>query len=303
MLVIIITMAISGFYGCTGGEDKKAEEVSAKERGDTSKKKQILITDNCTGISNLVIADTIAWKMMRRYDSIYKKKGTPQHLPNLSNAIWIDEMIIRSYAVFFFDRPAGASYDGVRFVNAATNNNTPSRLLMVPTQHSTTEQGKHVDIWGRNIIPLLGPETPEYLDFETSLSTAVTLKDNFTNIYRTTRSLPRDKDPLSEGIWFSRCVFSYLRLLIENTSHQIDGIRIYMGAYDYKDPNRPSQIDSNQSTLILVPTTEGTSPGEHNDRWDIIKTNILFKADGALNHGELCPRNCPPDGGGLKKNK
>jgi hypothetical protein len=90
-----------------------------------------------------------------------------------------------------------------------------------------------------------------------------------------------------------------LRDLIENPDKEkIDGVRIWLAAYidERYQHDRTGQQSKMQSTIILVPTHDDKSGG-HVDDWDVIKrraglTNFAF-LDG-YNHGELCPKICPP---------
>jgi hypothetical protein len=290
ILAIIIIMATCGFYGCNESGDKKADTPSADSAKTDATAQKADITINCTGITNLLITNDSAFAMMARYDSIYRKSKTAKPIVYLSNSEWIDAMIINSYANFF-ESNAGKAFDGVRFVNAATNNTNKSRLLMVPTRPNIANPKKRDDIWGKNLVPLETGDPTEYLDFETSESVATDIKNNFYQLYRTGRGLPRDKDPLSESIWLSRCVFIYLRDEIKKPGNQIDGIRIYMGAYGKMMGTVPGQIHENQSSILLVPTTSGGAK-VHNDRWDLLRPKDKIKGVDALNHGELCPQKC-----------
>ena len=289
--ILLSAFTLTGFYACNGGGETKDETKtgSSIDKPDSTKDAAKMIA-TCTGITNLLITDDSAHKMMERFDSIYKKLKTAKPLNYLSNSHWIDAMIINSYANFF-ESNAGKDFDGVSFVNGADNNNTKSRILMVPTKPSTVETKKHENIWGKNIVPLETGDPVEYLDFETSGNIATTLQDNYNHIYRTVRGLPRDKDPLSEAVWMSRCVFIYMRDKIKDEANQIDGIRIYMGAYGKMTGTVPGQIDPYQSTILLVPTTKGGDK-VHNDSWDILRQKAPIKIDDALNHGELCPQVC-----------
>lgn len=288
--VIIITAY--GLYSCSGGSDKNTEEISkdsTKTTTTTTKEADLML--DCTGLTNLLLPNDSAFAMMSRYDSIYRKSKTANPLTYLSNSIWIDGMLINSYANFF-ESNAGKSFDGVRFVHAATNKTTNSRLLMVPTRPVAGNPRVREDVWGKNLIPLETGDPVEYLDYETSQNVAAIIKENFYKFYRNGRGLGRDKDPLSESVWMSKCVFIYLRDAIKRPENQIDGIRVYMGAYGKMMGTVPGQINPNQSTVLLVPTTEGTTKKEHNDRWDLLKPAGKLRVYDVLNHGELCPRQC-----------
>lgn len=290
-LILIATVTVFCFYACNNGEEKKqepkAETAEASNTETDSSKKTIETLPTCTGIENLLITTDSARTMMARFDSIYKKIKTSNPLTYLKNWEWIDAMIINSYANFF-ETNAGKAYDGVRFVHAATNDHTDTRILLVPTKPGGSS---HTDVWGTGIISPETGDPTEYKDWETNPNVANTLKDNFYTIYRRARGLPRDKDPLSESVWMSNCVFIYLRDQIKKPENQIDGIRIYMGAYGKMMGAALGQIHTNQSTILLVPTSNGGSK-VHNDRWDLLRPGQALKTVDALNHGELCPTKC-----------
>ncbi len=283
--ILIAIISCLGFFACNEASDKKAEK-SKTEIIEASSKGSL---EACTGIENLLIIDDSAFAMMARFDSIYKKIKTSNPLTYLINSAWIDAMLINSYANFF-ETSAGKAYDGVRIVNGATNNHTDSRILLVPTKPGADTL--HTDVWGTGIILPETTNSTEFQDWQTNQTEASTLKDNFYTIYRKARGLPRDKDPLSESIWMSKCVYIYLREQIKNPANKIDGIRVYMGAYGKMMGTVPGQIDPNQSTILLVPTTKSVT-GEHTDRWDLLRpAKVTKKKYDALNHGELCPTKC-----------
>lgn len=295
--ILLFITSGAGFIACNGGgnnnEGNNTDSPAISKPLVDSLDATVV---DCKGFSNIYISSDDAHAMMARYDSIYKKTTTTTPIVHLKNAEWIDAMIIKSYANFF-ESNAGKEYDGVRFVNGATNTNTDSRILLVPTKPSTQPGGHHTDVWGKGIILLLSGQPTEYQDWETSQTDATTLKNNFSTIYRTARGLPRDKDPLSESVWMGRCVFLYMRDQIvksENqTANKIDGVRVYMGAYSKMMGSIVTgQIAPNQSTILLVPTNEGTQQNVHIDRWDLFAPPQSFTKIDVLNHGELCPQIC-----------
>ena len=97
----------------------------------------------------------------------------------------------------------------------------------------------------------------------------------------------KDKDDsLSRSVWFSKDVIKMLNDGLQNKSNNLDGVRLYLAAYDKKVPGTGSE-DNNQATIILVPTTD--SSGAHADRWNIFKKPTGMDV---LNHGQLCPSIC-----------
>lgn len=292
-LIFFPVIMIGGFNACNNADNKKKEPVATDSASIRPAQKRQIVIDDCTGIENLVVDRQTAEAMINRYNVLYKKLNTNEMIPHLSNSVWIDEMIINSYGAFF--ETNGKDFDGVRFVNGTVNNNNDSKLLMVPTKPAA--DNKHTDIWQKGLIrPLTGNST-QYQDWETNADRAETLMNNFRTIYRSIEGVPYNKNPLSESVWISSCVFKALRALIEDPDNQIDGVMVYFGAYEkiMNDPEVPGQFHPNQSTVLLVPTSSDGNQG-HTPRWDIIKSQVIVKKirpnDNAYNHGELCPSRC-----------
>ena len=111
-------------------------------------------------------------------------------------------------------------------------------------------------------------------------------------------------DSLSKSVWMSR---EALMLLFSQiiTDNKIDGLRFYLGAYETKSSINPApgQYYNNQVSVIIVPTTYGTSfphhKSNHKDDWNFFHSFLLeqfkketIKMGGGFNHGELCPDSC-----------
>jgi hypothetical protein len=299
MMVTIIALASGGFYGCNGGEDKKAEEPKTETTAPSSSKKLVNLSKDCSGIGNLAIEEEEAKKLIAHFEATYIKKGTAQELKFLTGSEWIDANVILSIA-YFLEKPANKNFDGVRFISSARSANENSSVVLVPTKAATTY---HEDIFG-DYIPMALPTEPEFKNFSRAFSAFEGMINNFERIYRGTTGIPSENlNPLSSSVWVDECVFYALKEIIENPDNDVDGIRVHFAAYKNKDYDVPGQFDDNQSTIILVPTTG--DGGTHNDRWDIIPSpeKTTYIKDAGYNHGELCPRNCPPDGGAIKKAK
>ena len=92
--------------------------------------------------------------------------------------------------------------------------------------------------------------------------------------------------PMTKSVWFTKELFKYIYETTKDDA-SIDGVRIFLGAYD-TPPSRVRVQHPNQISLFMVATKKGPSSTHIND-FDIFKTS---KAPfDALNHGELCPPN------------
>lgn len=285
------------FGACNSQEDKKATESTPKDSAATvaAQPEKVLITRNdCEGVGNLTVSEDTAYVMMKTYDSIYRKAGTANERTNLTKSAWIDGMVIGSLADFL-ESAQGSNYDGVRFMNTATASNRESSVHMVPTKKDPTgaNVNKHTNDWGPGKFSLRSGETIKFRNFNTADNIASTLMGNFDRFYRTETSIPLNKNPLSSGVWISKCVFLSLRDLIDTPDENLDGIRIFMGAYNhFIIPEIPGQFNQFQSTIILVPTSPGNGVDIHNERWDVIKVRTNWNKDAGYNHGALCPQIC-----------
>ncbi len=87
---------------------------------------------------------------------------------------------------------------------------------------------------------------------------------------------------LTRAIWFDRAVFEYIYNELQRDKG-VDGIRIYLGAYDTA-PGGVTTEHPNQISVFLVPTRPGIVPGSVND-WTFFQAPPTL----ILNHGRLCP--------------
>ena len=110
---------------------------------------------------------------------------------------------------------------------------------------------------------------------------------------------PKQKDFFSKSIWIDSCVVFTLAKLLKLPNANSDGINMNLAAYDNYEPiHVPSMLYSNQSTVLLVPST--LAGGRHINNWAIVnclferfkKLYIASPPPGGLNHGELCPQVC-----------
>jgi hypothetical protein len=88
---------------------------------------------------------------------------------------------------------------------------------------------------------------------------------------------------MTTAIWFDREVFEYIASALERDTGTIDGIRVYLGAYDKHPNDKPETDHKNQISVFLVPTSKNGN--EHKDEPDFFQELKRL----VLNHGELCP--------------
>lgn len=278
---------VTGFWACNAPEDKKAPVIEKQDTAKTTTPVKALITrDACDGVGNLTVSDDTAKVMIRTYDSIYRKAGTPNERRNLTKSVWIDGMLIGSLADFL-ESSQGRSYDGVRFMNTATSINRESSVHMVPTKMGATADN-HMNDWGPGKFSLRDGSLLNFINYNTRQDVAFNLMGNFDRLYRTETNIPLNKNPLSSGVWISKCVFLSLRDLIDIPNENLNGIKLIMGAYNhFIVPKIPGQFNQFQSTLIIVPTSPDGS-----ERWDVIKQRTNWIKDAGYNHGALCPQVC-----------
>lgn len=96
-------------------------------------------------------------------------------------------------------------------------------------------------------------------------------------------------DSLSRSVWFSKEMIKVLNAKLQEDSLNLDGVRIYLAAYDHKIAGTNAKY-KNQVTLILVPTND--SSGYHKDNWNIFTKSMNKSLMDGLNHGDLCPDKC-----------
>jgi len=292
----LAALLIICLFSCNGDQEtsKANEKPKPDSPGEIKRGKQVaeFIID-CSSIANLAVPEDTATDMRARYRQLYKKKGTPDEVANLADSVWIDAMVIGSFADFL--EKEQSVYNGGRFMNTAATSNNESSLHLVPTKRNAANAKAHLNDWGPGKFGMRDGSQIRFQNFNTSLGTATTVMGNFERKYRTKQGVPPDQNPLSAGVWISNCVFLSLRSIIDDPSNQIDGVRIYFGAYSHMmTPKIDGQFDPNQSTIILVPTSSDGAGG-HNDRWDIIKARsnpAKWGKDAGYNHGALCPNQC-----------
>jgi len=284
LFYLIVCICLSACNNETGSSNTKNEMDSS---GSLNKSAHVAImTDSACyiGLDNLLVDSARADTMRNFFDSLYIKHSSFTK-KNLVRNIWIDSCVITAFATFFETQ---TKYDGARFYSGSNSNNK-STLMLVPTIPGKNHDDVLVSI----------PVNPtdcnrEFTNFNLGFAMA-NKKDKFHRDFRENGHL----DSLSISVWMGRCVFIILKDLLRQNPSTLDGVNVYFAAYDsLKRNQRPSQKYQYQSTIILVPTRSNGK--KHTDDWHILKSSSLYQKwkilsgrDGGLNHGELCPEDCP----------
>jgi hypothetical protein len=85
----------------------------------------------------------------------------------------------------------------------------------------------------------------------------------------------------TKSIWFDVAAF---KDFVNNLPAETTGVRIYLAAYDEKEPEAPSQ-----TTVVFVGTVNNGS----GDTDALLDSSVLADGLEALNTGRLCPPICP----------
>lgn len=145
------------------------------------------------------------------------------------------------------------------------------------------------------------PSISDFVDTTKKLSGVSNLfinKDsarNYIKYYEKDHDTAKDKK-VTLSIYFDRSVCEFIgNYYLNIASPEVTGIRIYNIQYNkwMSSATRGSHKDPKQQTILLVPTGPDKEPLW--DEWD--PSNFpqpYLKFFEALNHGELCPKTCPP---------
>ena len=85
----------------------------------------------------------------------------------------------------------------------------------------------------------------------------------------------------TKSIWFDIDAF---KDFVNNLPEETTGVRVYLAAYDEKEPEAPSQ-----TTVVFI----GTVNNGGGDTDALLDGSVPTDGLGALNTGKLCPPICP----------
>jgi len=257
--------------------------------------------DICSGEANIYLNEKEGRRMIHLFDSIYRKKATVDSVDALSKNTWVDGSVIKGFYNTLYD--SANSYTGVRVhfaanLKAGNFNGTKkykSEFLVTPTIDVENDgYFWHKDVWDKKITPVPVSPIPTFENYNLSMKDGRDKKTKFRQEYREESQLENRAsakyDAFSLSVWLDKCIFQVMHKILIDSPKVYDGFMLYAAAYEKKKV--PSQKYNHQTTIILVPTKKvGMS---HEEDWDILNT-IRYKSGRlVLNHGELCPDNCPP---------
>jgi hypothetical protein len=253
------------------------------------------------GMGNFLILSDSAEKMIRQFEYIYNKDtaNSNEPIPALIQNFPIDGPTVRIISDFLKN---SNKYDGVRLHFAADPKSNPTAYPKPPYQNKTalyifptvynSANKEHRDTWAY-IDP--SPATSPYLRTYASVSSAINV---FERVYQ--RRMPDNTttgNSLSKSVWIDSCVIFFMKAMLDQSQEEVDGYNIKMAAYLGTETRLPRGAENIKlaSTVLIVPTSPN-APGDRSN-WEIMNRFLSQKDKAffdALNHGELCPKNCPP---------
>ncbi len=284
-------ICLSTMTACNESSKKQSETTTIDSAGTTAQIQEPVV--DCSGMPNFYIDSVEGRQMIDSFANIYRKENTPKPVNALSKEVWIEACVINAYSKFL---DSATDFDGVRIymgANLVPGAEFPGQakkhkafFIMVPTKPSATN---HEDIWGDVLKKVCNSS---YKHFNLPQGVANLLIKKYGKEYRE-ESNPGDRNTakiksLSVSVWLSKCVFKEMARVLSIGTNQLDGVRLYAGAYDKMDnAKHPGQLYQFQSTILLVPTSK------HKDNWTILKRDKSNEKFYAYNHGTLCPDICP----------
>jgi hypothetical protein len=293
LISVVITIIIT--YSCNQGNKENAQNTSSTKSDTanvTSEKSQDFSFLNCTGVGNYIISETEARSMINTFKDIFRKDRSGADIA-YRDSIWVDASVINYFSDTLL---LSQRLDGIWFWFVASQDDSSS-LVLVPSYNS---DGRHYPDWDLKITGM--PSNTEFKNFNFDHKKGWPLVKHFGRKYRE-ETQPGNwstsiRDSVSSAVWMDECAIRYLSEVIKNPGNNLDGIMIYLGAYNKLDNTRHhGQFKAHQSTILFVPTK--LIDGQHQSDWTIIQSLVekivKNKSDfstGALNHGQLCPNQC-----------
>jgi hypothetical protein len=303
--LINLVVMISCLHACNNPESKN-DESTLQDSSGVAKRDLSWVNDfkarGCElagGMGNFVVDKTLADSMIHHFDTIYKVDDTHTDIPAFRDTYWIDACTISAVADFLRN---SHNHDGVRIYFGCGLEDDPgygtdpikrkSTIFIYPTTKripSRANKSDHLD--GDPSQISIGNCAPS--DYIKPPHLSVPEIEQFNIVYRKSSGpAARQKDSLSRSIWLDSCVIYFIDEAIKANSNVVDGINVKGAAY-FKNFPKPirGKFKPNQSTLIIALSNNDNT---HSDNWDIIEEvkNKFFRG-GGLNHGELCPDDCP----------
>jgi hypothetical protein len=289
LFVFLITILLISIYSCDQVTKNRSNGSSEQTTASKELKPQ---TGNYPIISDSSDCDYFVKRdeadlMEKKFKSVFYKE-----LP--IKEFWIEACVVKAIHKFLEENQ---TYDGVRFFLGANRSGLfqPKPVLLVtPTTKASASSSveQHNNQFGVP-IELENVCKSETLLVNESYGSAFEKINLFGKKFRKElvegQRNPAGMDPLSLGIWMSKCKIRSL-IKLYTPENNLDGLMAIAAAY-YKDDARREQGERKyvvQSTFIFVPT-------RNKERyWEIvppIPSNWQPK-NGGVNHGSLCPNVC-----------
>jgi hypothetical protein len=159
-------------------------------------------------------------------------------------------------------------------------------ILIIGITSCRDEDNKEISKSGTTALPAKSDTIDNKIEFGNIIPSkeALTYIDHYNKIYN-----GNPMRPMTKSVWFSREFFEYIYTSLKDAD-TIDGIRIYLGAYNTRPRTVPTD-HPNQISLFWIATRQDTVQGSNrhlNDTGFFKRPDKIFES---LNHGELCPPN------------
>ena len=301
MKVLLAILLISTLCYCNETENKKAPVAQSDS---PAKNQYAWLRDtmllHCDGAANLVVSEADALKMIASFADLYDKDPENQgsKINAMQKSFWMSAESIRELKKWFDENP---DYNGLSFHFGANPTKESDQVTYPPPYQNKTELyifptkdcnpgESYGNTWMR--IPIKSSYMVDYKFAKPRMAV-------YNNVY-VSKNPVNHKTGISftKSIWIKSCAIYFLEKLLKNKT-TVDGFDVALAAYNtnLEATSRPTGVGDLHfaSTMLIVPT-ESDHAGGHTRNYEIM--DAIHKQNlwgGALNHGEICPQNCPDD--------
>lgn len=261
------------------------------------------------GVANFLISAEIAQDYIKNFDKYFR--NNPTDFYDFPPSYEIDYCYIDKFTNML-EIPS-AKYTGFSFVFGTdkTDGNKVSLYLLPTTTLPNRKKMEHYYV----------PINIAACNFRHNGNTK-DMRKAFEEVHRKEGQIGQERDNLSKSIWIDAVVMKFIRDTIKNfppdDSLKLIGINVYNASYDKKVAEQVGQKHDIQSTVIIVFKAYNKNTGQIFDYWNFNESllnaynnkydsknkistfskhftgKVATMVGDALNHGELCPDNCPP---------
>lgn len=304
MKVLLACIFISVMCSCNEGTNKTTK-VSETAYADSARFSWLAtaIPADCKpdGLGDMLMNEADARQMIKTYDSIYNadRVNNRPSIEAMQKDFWLDANSVQELGKFFRD---SSKYNGLSFHFAANPINEADREKYPEPYRNKTElyffptmkcgEKPYGNTWAYMNIK------SQYIKPYNEVSSRIAV---FNRKY--VANQPGETQPgssLSKSVWFSGCVLNFLASIQQQ--FDLDGFDIALAAYspNLSNPSRPesARLHPYASTIIIIPTRSDGNGGHTRDFSLMEETKNAFLKyfnGGVLDHGEICPQNCPDD--------